>query len=311
MEIDKSREYAINDMKAESIVHYIQNKYMQTVSNKEIYHYTNISGFMGIMQSKELWATNTDYLNDKMECRQAWQDCIKIVEGTLVEKTARNNILPLEVRESIEDEMKSKIDNIYSISFCEEGDLLSQWRGYGGKGGISIGFTVFEDSKDVIGEKRPNLYSVIYDMEECNTVLKDIVDIACENENRHKYTVADETANYYKNMAKSICDVVRYIAPVIKNKGFREEKEIRYIWRDDQSRTIYFREKNGIIVPYIKCGLEDSKNKELSFLVIDDIIVGPQVNQIKVADSIKFYLDRGEYKNLVDKVRMSETPYRE
>ncbi len=35
-----------------------------------IYHYCNTEAFMGIMQTKQLWLTRTDFLNDRHECLQ-------------------------------------------------------------------------------------------------------------------------------------------------------------------------------------------------------------------------------------------------
>ncbi|MCT4574068.1 DUF2971 domain-containing protein, partial [Bacillus thuringiensis] len=32
------------------------------------------------------------------------------------------------------------MDPSYVVSFCGDGDLLSQWRGYSGSGGFAIGF---------------------------------------------------------------------------------------------------------------------------------------------------------------------------
>ena len=46
-----------------------------------------------------------------------------------------------------------------------------------------------------------------------------------------------------KELANNIMDSVEYLLPIFKNKGFSEEKEIRYVWKDDGSRKIYFREK--------------------------------------------------------------------
>lgn len=61
-----------------------------------------------------------------------------------------------------------------------------------------------------------------------------------------------------------------------KNK---EENEIRYIWRNDEKRKIYFRERNGIIFPYLRCMLRDLNCQQLNELPIDDIVIGPQINQ--------------------------------
>ena len=37
-----------------------------------LYHYTDLSGFMGIVRSGQIWATDTRFLNDVTEAQQIW-----------------------------------------------------------------------------------------------------------------------------------------------------------------------------------------------------------------------------------------------
>jgi hypothetical protein len=34
-----------------------------------IYHYTSAKGFQGIIESGEIWLTNTEFVNDTIECK--------------------------------------------------------------------------------------------------------------------------------------------------------------------------------------------------------------------------------------------------
>lgn len=112
---------------------------MNPFYKKELqYHYTDINGFIGIMNNQELWASNTKFLNDKAEGKEGLQLTKEIITEHL-EKGGLNvyfECLNMDLQNVINSGSK---EDIYSISFCRESDLLSQWRGYGKNGGIAIG----------------------------------------------------------------------------------------------------------------------------------------------------------------------------
>jgi hypothetical protein len=41
-----------------------------------VYHYADASGFMGILKTNSLWATDFRYLNDTQELNYAWDEFI-------------------------------------------------------------------------------------------------------------------------------------------------------------------------------------------------------------------------------------------
>lgn len=338
--IAMDRDLAIKCADNHAIFNYALKKYIRIVSDiKPQYHYTDINGFMGIMENQELWATNTRFLNDENEC----------IEGLILAEKITKECLEACIEEdksyyeSFQKVIRDRIDNgsnqnFYSISFCEDGDLLSQWRGYGKRGGISIGFDltyyktehdgkcitgvynfmdrhhyekasaekkVADDFSAEDGEFMVKLRKVIYDESEQRSILNDFIDIGISAV-RLGNLVRDE-----EQLVKNILASLDWILPTFKNKGFEEEKEVRYIWKEDGTRKIYFRERNGTIVPYIKCMLRDWKYKKLENFPVKDIVVGPQAKQKEVIDGIKYFLQCNGYEYLVDKVRASKIPYRE
>jgi hypothetical protein len=98
----------------------------------QLYHYTGQKGLLNILESGELWATKVQYMNDTTEFRLA----VELADSRLKE---RIKIIPDEGGRKL---VKYIIDglsgiahvNICSVSFCEEPDLLSQWRGYSSAG---------------------------------------------------------------------------------------------------------------------------------------------------------------------------------
>src|SRR5215813_10915885 len=96
-----------------------------------LYHYTTQAGLLGIMRTKEIWASHTQYLNDLREFRHAMQ----LVREQLSEMNRPGSYEPAEQR--LLTEMQDRIEGLESINVCvcsfsENGDALSQWRAYGG-----------------------------------------------------------------------------------------------------------------------------------------------------------------------------------
>lgn len=338
--IEFDRNLAISCPCTQSLFTYVMTKYFKIVNDiKPQYHYTDINGFMSIMKNKELWATNTRFLNDETECleglRLAQEITRKYSQACTDKEISFLYIFDKVAQDRID---KRSRQNVYSISFCEDGDLLSQWRGYGKKGGISIGFDLTNYEIEHQGKKALGIYNfmdrfhyetvsaerketddfspadgefwvklrkVIYDKDEQRKILDDLIDIGIEAVRRGTLVGNEE------NLVNDIMYSLDYLLPTFKNKGFEEEKEIRYVWRDDGSRKIYFRERNGLIIPYIRCMIRDCNCQELKVFPVKDIVVGPQAKQKEVIDGIKYFLQCNGYDYLTDKIRPSEIPYRE
>ncbi|MGH9664623.1 MAG: hypothetical protein ACRD9L_09395, partial [Bryobacteraceae bacterium] len=99
-----------------------------------LFHYTNVAGLKGIVESGSLWCTNTAFLNDATELAYGLQLANQVAQ----ELTGLSADILNEACLAIE----KKLD-VYAACFCERGDLLNQWHGYGKRGaGYSIGLAV-------------------------------------------------------------------------------------------------------------------------------------------------------------------------
>jgi hypothetical protein len=95
-----------------------------------LYLYTTQNGFLGIIQSRTIWATDMRYLNDKREYLVALEllmDRVSKLEESSQAESPPSNFLA---------KVHQRLANIWGwpffvASFSEDGDLLSQWRGYG------------------------------------------------------------------------------------------------------------------------------------------------------------------------------------
>jgi hypothetical protein len=107
-----------------------------------LWHYTDGAGALGILEGCALWATHALFMNDASELRLAYpllEEALRIAE----ERQEGNEILRLvaaALSVMVSPTAQERDPEIYAVCFCEDGDLLSQWRGYGMVGtGYSIG----------------------------------------------------------------------------------------------------------------------------------------------------------------------------
>lgn len=115
----------------------ILNDVLSYRPNKPLYHYTKQSGLLGIIGEKQIWATHSQYLNDRREYKHALD--------LVCEEINRLDATTDHHSRSFLQGMKDGISGIESMNVCvcsfsEERDSLSQWRAYGsGTSGFAIG----------------------------------------------------------------------------------------------------------------------------------------------------------------------------
>lgn len=157
---------------------------------KNIYHYCSIPSFYNIIQSKTLFLSNTNYLNDSLESKWLKQITKKLNKGKGFNFNSISN--------SIVENLWSRYDNgIYVACFSEHKDLLSQWRGYADNAhGVAIGFkNIFTHER--LEENGYNFFlsKIIYNEQEQLKKVKDIQDkfiFDLESIPRHEFSVGYE-----------------------------------------------------------------------------------------------------------------------
>lgn len=145
-----------------------------------LHHYTTMDGLDGITNSMTLWASDVRYMNDSTELEYAAQLIDEIVADALAgasESRLRDAYVPGMANTFLTGPQP------FISCFCEEGDLLSQWRGYvPGEAGVSLGFDLrFVEAlqKDIFGAPGSRglyLRKVIYDPAEQRRRVRDVVE---------------------------------------------------------------------------------------------------------------------------------------
>ena len=72
---------------------------------------------------------------------------------------------------------------------------------------------------------------------------------------------------------------------------------------------VLFRNRGGIILPYVKYKMMDLDCRPLKQIPIKEIVVGPGLKQQRAVDSVKYFLEKNNMNYLVDKVCASTIPY--
>lgn len=128
-----------------------------------LYHYTTLAGLLGITASTSIWASDVRYMNDASELIYAAEMIGAVVAKTLeaVEDEPLRSALPRRPGFTNAFEYGKRP---FVACFCEEDNLLSQWRGYRrDETGFSLGIDVPGLAR--MNDLPPNTYlrKVIYD----------------------------------------------------------------------------------------------------------------------------------------------------
>ena len=269
------------------------------------YHYTSFQGLSGIVKDRELWATNIHYLNDYSEFRNAVQDVDTIIRNRLPDAGPAHAAIYRKILDHLE---RSSEISIYVSSFSEDEDLLSQWRGYAGGSGVSIGFS-FADIRELAERSDFLVIKCIYDAETKHNILIQILNQITQIWAPRLSSDPDldeQAAINFRNI------FLRY-APAFKNGSFREEAEWRLVSPPVacNHESIAFRHTSTMLVPYYRFKLDALGKKGLrgsDDLCIRTITVGPNNNRDLAKSSISMLLCR--YNIHWSNLSACTTPYR-
>ena len=267
-----------------------------------IYHYTDLNGLRGIVDNHDLWLTHSRFSNDDEELTHGFQIVKKVIEEELAGDIDRrrkeylgNVIAIFEL---------PKAEGVYICCFCEEDNLLSQWRSYGANGtGVSLSFDPARFDYITGPDSPPSglvrLWQVFYDMDVQSNIVKNAI-------NYHW----DKTDITLEEQAKQAVDAIQFFIPTFKNRDFEEEKEIRLIFTPFPNCPTepQFRVSRGMLVPYYSLRELSGGTATPRPLPIRGVRVGPSVNKVLNVESAKMLLTRAGYSDI--DVDSSNTPYR-
>jgi len=283
----------------------------------KLFHYTNSTGLLGILSSEVFWATNIEYLNDSSELYY----CIALIRERLVRKkkaAAHNALWPIAELFSEAEKTFNPFHTLtlYVSCFCENGDLLSQWRGYGhAGGGYAIGIQPRHPEALPDDQPRIVLRRVLYDATEQARLIDDSItqleilwtDISSRTRDETTLITAKE-----KMLSFFRQEIGDYIW-CFKNPVFQEEKEWRFSYvtgaKDPKKRPGKFRAGRSSIIPFVELDLfkllDSQKTRTLQ---VSEVICGPTLHTGRSVEAVAQLLNTRGYRDV--SVHDSKVPLR-
>jgi len=279
----------------------ILNEVLSRKPEVPLYHYTRQSGLLGIIGRKEIWATHTQYLNDRREYLHALGLVHEEIFDLLVSSREESRV--------ILEQMKNGISGIESMNVCvcsfsEDRDSLSQWRAYSsGPSGFAIGFSG-DFLAEVAEAKQWYLAPCIYEPDQQRVLIRALVEEVFEQNVERRD--ANEAEQDHLPLGGNLGAYLHRYAPLLKDYSFRGEKEWRAISRplSCMYELFDFREGNSMLIPYYRLPLIDKKKN----FRVHEVVVGPTPNEQQSQRSVKSFLVRHGFEEVP--VELSSVPYR-
>lgn len=264
-----------------------------------LYHYTTYQGLEGIVKSKALWCSKVQYLNDSSELKHG----LEILAAECA--TMQRDHPELESVQSTVEQFRSV--HYFICSFTEQGDLLSQWRGYSGTAGVAIEFSYAKLSSKA-AQSGFSLQKCIYDANEKRRLTREYVE----------RNLSQQTAN--RNPGVDLVQRFLRTALLFKNGSFSEENEWRLVSPITPStdRGMKVRSTPTGLVPYFAFELGTGDRPLLSDkqpwrthedFCVTGVTVGPHKEQSLQLDAVGLLFETNDA--YVKSLNMSSIPYRQ
>ena len=274
-----------------------------------LYHYTDLSGFMGVIRSNQIWATDTRYLNDVTETQQIWSFLKDRVSAFQAQFSDTANV---QLNELVRLAKAEEPRITFVSSFSEARDSLSQWRAYSARNGICLGFKEPSLNTQWVSNPKggePHWTSMLFHKvrylptgdnnsldEELKTLLKH-----------------GSPFGSVSGYSASLLSWLNVLAVSFKHDAFKHEEEWRMCFQRFNKPMRYqrFREGKSMLIPYIAADL--NRGTGMKSLVegsyLEEIIIGPSANMQLTKTAVEQFLLAEGHQQVP--VRLSAIPYRD
>jgi hypothetical protein len=270
-----------------------------------LYHYTALEALRGIVEDRSLWASSPLYLNDRKELAHA-RDLMAAQVAARLDAAAGDASFLRELATWL-DEAPYLDPLVFTCSFSDDGNLLSQWRAYGQPGrGISLGF----DTAPLcpLAEAQGfRLLPCIYDPDAQQALIAQALDALCDAAARDDSP--QPPARRHAGLLARHSERMLELSAVLKHPSFREEREWRLVCTlptDPRDRSVEYRVGDGALVPFRRVRLVRDEREPLT---IARVVIGPTPILAQARASRAAYLAREGVR--VGELQVSGVPLRE
>jgi hypothetical protein len=286
-----------------------------------LFHYTTGAGLIGIVSTATLWATACEYLNDPKE----WWYGASLAEDAL-RRLSHDFGGPISGAIEI---LIASLESVgpggrmYVTCFCDEGDLLSQWRGYADRGG---GYCLELDGQAVqrwADRHEASLIKVEYDPAAQADLLEEHLRSALQVLQEDLAGNSDPENIWQEAANNQLRTVVMPLVTQFKHESFRAEGERRLAYFlgsggiTDDHVQVGHRLGRGFVVPYLPFPFADesAEHRNLGLaaneaaLPISSVRCGPTTHPSLGRSGVTSLLERYRYRSVP--VEASAVPYRD
>jgi hypothetical protein len=261
---------------------------------------------MGILGGKSIWATDILYLNDSQEFHYAF-DLLKPVLSKAYMDDDYSGAFAYTMGMIVFNIGRRKI---FVVSFSEEPDLLSQWRGYCPLGsGFCIGFNM-HSLKRFAKFHHHRLVKCIYDTKLQQEMINDLIKDAYEEfpkpkvdrptyeafspekqvgieESFFEAITEGESRESAQDASNRFISRITASAPILKHPSFAEEKEWRLIidLENHTDKKVSYRQGQTMLTPFVETDILQAEEA----CKISEIIIGPSAHPELSEISVREY----------------------
>ncbi len=287
-----------------SLESYSQSLVQELRNDSKLCHYTTLEGALSIIQGGDLWLSHLRFSNDDEEFVYG----VQLVTNELkaLAKASRADQERLELIRRIQSLIEQQREQpIFICCFCEQDNLLSQWRGYADNGGgVSIEFDApgfrRHSGEDSSERGLTRLWRVVYKEASQRNIVRSALDYPYWGA-----TSLDDRVGYVR-------DALSFFLPTFKNPAFNDERERRLIFTPGPANppATHFRVRSGLVVPYVRMREigRDPPALAPARLPIRRVLVGPSQHRALNRESLRMVLDANGYAGVP--VEASNIPYR-
>jgi hypothetical protein len=276
--------------------------FVDVKAQEVVWHYTNGDGFLGILQSSTIYATQVAALNDSKETEYATDLFKQAIKQVIIEKHDDVDAVAFltEVLEFVKDERENPtrgISKFFVTCFSGEADDVSQWAKYAKGNGYAIGFY----TRGLTREPTSCLYRVVYDREKQERAAKAIAEATLRfyieglDEERMK-----NPGVWASEFFEAWDEWVYKLAPLAKDSKWKTENEYRIVHelKVAEFPQVRFSQKKTMLARHLALDFPSWVIRRASLLPIAKIMIGPGNHPAFTKVSTKLLLDQMGYPNI-------------
>jgi len=280
-----------------------------------VYHYTGSAGLMGILRTNAIWATDITYLNDAREFaygRDAVLQHFIQASGLGWDTNKGPQFASLgrglvgAAAEATLHVMQTETRSFVAC-FCEEPDVLSQWRGYGAASGFALGFDAAAMRRNLESATNFPLVPVLYDADAQQQRLARLQEFSVEITQQQLEEMPESAFHeLLSKLGDDMRGLLMSICIQFKSQAFEAEREWRIggVLLGSLWDNVEFRDGGLGPTPYVNLELGEER------LPLKEVVIGPGVEPELRRGAVAGMLAKHGYAPNEVNVRLSEVPFR-